>query len=374
MASGSGPLVAAIETSCDDTSVALVRAGREELALRSQTQLEPHAAMGGIVPEAAARIHVEVIDAVWQSCLAAAAIDASEIDAVAVTQGPGLPGSLLVGLGFAQGLAFALDRPLVPVNHLEGHFASPWLNDGDPPPFPLVALIVSGGHTELVYGAAPGEYRVIGRTRDDAAGEAFDKVARMLGLPYPGGPAIQQAAAGRAASPFDLPRAWLPGTSDFSFSGLKAAVWRLVHDQLGPVEAARIRAAASKAAGVEDAEFVADVAHAFEVSVVDVLVAKTVPRSQAATRGRDHAHRRRGCQCQVARGARRGCPGSVHVPALKHCVDNASMIAVAGTWGLERGEVASGPLEPEPGLALGSVRSPRTAPAAPTQGCQCQAQ
>ena len=352
MASGSGPLVAAIETSCDDTSVALVRAGREELALRSQTQLEPHAAMGGIVPEAAARIHVEAIDAVWQSCLAAAAIDGSEIDAVAVTQGPGLPGSLLVGLGFAQGMAFALDRPLIPVNHLEGHFASPWLNDGDPPPFPLVALIVSGGHTELVYGAAPGEYRVIGRTRDDAAGEAFDKVARMLGLPYPGGPAIQRAAAGRAASPFDLPRAWLPGTSDFSFSGLKAAVWRLVHDQLGPVEAARIRAADSKSAGVEDAEFVADVAHAFEVSVVDVLVAKTV---RAARQLRAAAITLTGGVAANARlrAALAGAaPVPVHVPALKHCVDNASMIAVAGTWRFERGEVASGPLEPEPGLAL----------------------
>ena len=124
--------------------------------------------------------------------------------------------------------------------------------------------------------SAPGEYRVIGRTRDDAAGEAFDKVARMLGLSYPGGPAIQRAAAGRAASPFELPRAWLPGTSDFSFSGLKTAVWRLVHDQLGPVEAARIRAADHGAAGIDDAEFVADVAHAFEVSVVDVLVTKTV--------------------------------------------------------------------------------------------------
>ena len=347
-----GPLVAAIETSCDDTSVALVRAGREELALKSQTQIEPHAAMGGIVPEAAARIHVEAIDAVWHTCLKEAAIDASELDALAVTQGPGLPGSLLVGLGFAQGMAFALDRPLVPVNHLEGHFASPWLNDGDPPQFPLVALIVSGGHTELVYGAAAGEYRVIGRTRDDAAGEAFDKVARMLGLSYPGGPAIQRAAAGRAASPFELPRAWLPGTSDFSFSGLKTAVWRLVHDQLGPVEAARIRAADHGAAGIDDAEFVADVAHAFEVSVVDVLVTKTV---RAAKRMRAAAITLTGGVAANARlraALTAAAPVPVHVPALRHCVDNASMIAVAGSWRLARGEVASGPLEPEPGLVL----------------------
>jgi len=231
-----GPLIAAIETSCDDTSVALVRGGREELALKSQTQIEPHAAMGGIVPEAAARIHVEAIDAVWHACLSEAGVDAAELDALAVTQGPGLPGSLLVGLGFAQGLAAAVNFPLIPVNHLEGHFASPWLNEGDPPEFPLVALIVSGGHTELVYGAAPGEYRLIGRTRDDAAGEAFDKVARMLGLSYPGGPAIQRAAEGRDGSPLELPRAWLPGTSDFSFSGLKTAVAR--HLQRRRAEAA----------------------------------------------------------------------------------------------------------------------------------------
>ncbi|MCY3913706.1 MAG: tRNA (adenosine(37)-N6)-threonylcarbamoyltransferase complex transferase subunit TsaD [Chloroflexi bacterium] len=347
-----GPLIAAIETSCDDTSVAVVRAGREELALTSQTQIEPHAAMGGIVPESAARIHVEAIDAVWKACLSEAAVDAAELDGLAVTQGPGLPGSLLVGLGFAQGLAFALDRPLIPVNHLEGHFASPWLNDGDPPEFPLMALIVSGGHTELVHGAAPGEYRVIGRTRDDAAGEAFDKVARMLGLSYPGGPAIQQAAAGRDGSPFELPRAWLPGTSDFSFSGLKTAVRRLVHDELGPVEAERIGAAHDGAAGTDDPEFVADVAYAFEVSVVDVLVAKSV---RAARQMRAAAITLTG---GVAANARlraaldEASPVPVHVPALKHCVDNASMIAVAGTWRLARGEVATGPLEPEPGLAL----------------------
>ncbi|MCY4112733.1 MAG: tRNA (adenosine(37)-N6)-threonylcarbamoyltransferase complex transferase subunit TsaD [Chloroflexi bacterium] len=346
------PLVAAIETSCDDTSVAVVRAGREELALKSQTQIEPHAAMGGIVPEAAARIHVEAIDAVWNACLADAGVESAEIDALAVTQGPGLPGSLLVGLGFAQGLAAAVDCPLIPVNHLEGHFASPWLNNGDPPEFPLMALIVSGGHTELVYGAALGEYRVIGRTRDDAAGEAFDKVARMLGLAYPGGPAIQRAAEGRDGSPFELPRAWLPGTSDFSFSGLKTAVRRLVHDELGPVEAARIGAADNGAAGIDDADFVADVAHAFEVSVVDVLVAKTVraaKQMRAATitlTGGVAANARLRAALDAA------SPVPVHVPALKHCVDNASMIAVAGTWRLERGEVATNPLEPEPGLTL----------------------
>ena len=352
MTDANRPLVAAIETSCDDTSVSVVGAGREELALKSQTQIEPHAAMGGIVPEAAARIHVEAIDAVWNACLAEAAVDVADLDALAVTQGPGLPGSLLVGLEFAQGLAHALDRPLVPVNHLEGHFASPWLNDGDPPEFPLMALIVSGGHTELVHGAAPGEYRVIGRTRDDAAGEAFDKVARMLGLSYPGGPAIQRAAAGRDGSPFELPRAWLPGASDFSFSGLKTAVRRLVHDELGPVEAARIGAADTGAAGIADAEFVADVAYAFEVSVVDVLVAKTV---RAARQMRAASITLTG---GVAANARlRGAltaasPVPVHVPALKHCVDNASMIAVAGTWRLARGEVATDPLEPEPGLTL----------------------
>ena len=352
MSSPRSLIVAAIETSCDDTSVALVKGGRYELALRSQTQIEPHMAMGGIVPEAAARIHAEVIERVWGDCLASAGIEPQAIDAVAVTRGPGMPGSLLVGLGFAQGLAFGLDRPLIPVNHLEGHFASPWLNRGDLPEFPIVALIVSGGHTEIVFGAAPGQYRVVGRTRDDAAGEAFDKVARMLGLSYPGGPAIERAAAGRGSSVFELPRAWLPGTCDFSFSGLKTAVWRLIHGELGPVEAARIRRVTHGTVHLADAGFVADVAAAFEVSVVDVLVAKTVAAAKRLGAASITLTGGVSANIRLRKALTVTAPVPVYLPALRHCVDNASMIAVAGTWRYNRGELATGNIEPEPGMVL----------------------
>ena len=181
-AAQSARLVVGIETSCDDTSVAFVGDGRVESALVSQTQIEPHLGYGGVVPEAAARIHAEVIDAVFAKALRQAGVGLDTVDGVAVTYGPGLPGALLVGLRFAQGLAFAIQRPLIPVNHLEGHFAAPWLSVDPPPEFPIVALVVSGGHTELLHAAAPGAYRLLGRTRDDAAGEAFDKVARLLGL------------------------------------------------------------------------------------------------------------------------------------------------------------------------------------------------
>ena len=184
----------AIETSCDDTSVSVLRDGREATATVSQTQVAPHAAYGGIVPEVASRIHAEAIDARVRDCPGGGwhRSGVGEIGAVAVTVGPGLPGSLLVGLEFARGLAFGLGVPLVPVNHLEGHIAAAWLDVYPGPALPAAALIVSGGHTELVMVEGPGRYRTLGRTRDDAAGEAFDKVARMLGLGFPGGPAIQE--------------------------------------------------------------------------------------------------------------------------------------------------------------------------------------
>ena len=349
---GAAGLILGIETSCDDTSIGLVRDGRWELALSGQTQLEPHAAFGGIVPEAASRIHAEVIDAVLAAALERSGVELSGVDAVAVTHGPGLPGSLLVGVEFAQALAFALGRPLVPVNHLEGHFASPWLTVDPPPRFPVLALVVSGGHTELIRAPAPGRYRLLGRTRDDAAGEAFDKVARLLGLPFPGGPPIQEAAARVSSTPYRLPRALLRGTHDFSFSGLKTAVLRLVENRLGPAEARKILKDPDAISRPGDPQFVAEVALAFELAVVDVLVEKTVAAAErfgAASiilTGGVSANRRLRDAMQAA------APVPVHLPALPHCGDNGSMIAVAGAWRLARGEVATGPINIEPSLRL----------------------
>ena len=293
----------AVETSCDDTSVSVLRDGREATATVSQTQVAPHAAYGGIVPEVASRIHAEAIDGVCGTALDQAGVGVGEIGAVAVTVGPGLPGSLLVGLEFARGLAFGLDVPLVPVNHLEGHIAAAWLDVDPGPALPAVALIVSGGHTELVLVDAPGRYRTLGRTRDDAAGEAFDKVARMLGLGFPGGPEIQAAAEGANGTPYTLPRAWLRGTHDFSFSGLKTAVRRLLERRLGPDESASILRGSDPTDDAIDRDtFVGQVALAFEESVVEVLVRKTVDAAISVGARSIIVDRRGGCQSASARG------------------------------------------------------------------------
>ena len=341
-----------VETSCDDTSIAFVRDGCLECSLVSQTQIEPHLAYGGVVPEAAARIHAEVIDAVFAAALEQACVGLDLVDAIAVTYGPGLPGSLLVGVQFAQGLAFAINRPLVRINHLEGHFAAPWLTADPPPEFPIVALVVSGGHTELLHASGPGSYRLLGRTRDDAAGEAFDKVARLLGLPFPGGPPIEQAAARAASTPFRLPRAHLPGTNDFSFSGLKTAARRLIEDQLGPDEARRIIAPeVVEAPRLGDAGFVAQVARSFQDSVVEVLVEKTLSAQRVHGAASIIVTGGVAANCRL-RAAMHASPVPVHFPELRHCADNGSMIAVAGAWRLARGEVAQVPFDIEPGLRL----------------------
>ena len=344
----------AIETSCDDTSVSILRDGRDATATVSQSQVAPHAAYGGIVPEAASRIHAEAIDGVCGTALAQAGVEPQEIGAVAVTVGPGLPGSLLVGLEFARGLAFGLGVPLVPVNHLEGHIAAAWLDVDEGPELPAVALIVSGGHTELVLVEEPGRYRMLGRTRDDAAGEAFDKVARMLGLGFPGGPAIQKAAERAAGTPYRLPRAWLRGTSDFSFSGLKTAVRRLLEDRLGPDESARILGNADglDQAAVGDA-LVGQVALAFEESVVEVLVRKTV--SAAETVGARSIIVTGGVAANARLRAEMRAATSIplFIPAPARCTDNAAMIGLAGAWAIERGEAGEGGrLEIQPGMRL----------------------
>ena len=342
----------AVETSCDDTSVSVVRDGCEATATVSQTQVAPHAAFGGIVPEAASRIHAEAIDSVCGAALEQAGVCTEEIGAVAVTVGPGLPGSLLVGLEFARGLAFGLGAPLVPVNHLEGHIAAAWLDVEEGPALPAAALIVSGGHTELVLVEAPGRYRVLGRTRDDAAGEAFDKVARMLALGFPGGPAVQKAAEGVDGTPYTLPRAWLRGTNDFSFSGLKTAVRRLLENRLGPDESARILGGDGLDQAVDGDGLVGQVALAFEESVVEVLVRKTVDAAEAVgarsiiVTGGVAANARLRAEMRAATSV------PLFIPAPSRCTDNAAMIGLAGAWAIARGDANGERLEIQPGMRL----------------------
>ncbi|HEV3312798.1 MAG TPA: tRNA (adenosine(37)-N6)-threonylcarbamoyltransferase complex transferase subunit TsaD, partial [Chloroflexota bacterium] len=259
-----------IETSCDETAAAVVDDGRLVRSNVVASQIPIHERFGGVVPEIASRQHVLVIDSVVELALAHACYDLSAIDAVAVTYGPGLSGPLLVGTTFAKGLALGYGLPLLAVNHIEGHVLSVWLSmDTNPAPvpeLPMVALVASGGHTELVLVTAPGTNRILGQTVDDAAGEAFDKVGRLLGLPYPGGPSVEAVAetiGDRDGVP-DLPRAWLPGTLNFSFSGLKTAMVRAVHarehEDSGPLKS----------------PVVARMASSFQESVADVLTRKLV--------------------------------------------------------------------------------------------------
>ena len=213
-----------IETSCDETAAAVVVDGQRVRSNVVASQIALHQAHGGVVPELAARRHVTVIIPVVQAALEEAGLGRGDVDVLAVTEGPGLAGSLLVGVNVAKAMAYALDRPLVAINHLEAHIYANWLglpgeSPPSPPTFPLVCLLVSGGHTELILMTGHGRYRHLGRTLDDAAGEAFDKGARLLGLGYPGGPAIERAAADGHPGRFDLPRSWLGDGYDFSFSG-----------------------------------------------------------------------------------------------------------------------------------------------------------
>src|SRR5690349_14745962 len=279
-----------IESSCDETGVAVIEAGRtiRSNVVASQTAL--HAASGGIVPEVAARAHLRWIVPVLEEALGDADVTVADVDAVAVTRGPGLAGSLLVGINFAKTLAWVHDKPLVGVNHLEGHLYAAWLADPAPelpdePIFPLVALIVSGGHTFLVEMRDHLTYRLLGQTVDDAAGEAFDKVGRLLGLPYPGGPAISRAAEAASRHDAAFPRAWLGETYDFSFSGLKTAARRTIDEARTAEGLPTGRAAEAEPEARLSGGAVAELAWGFQDAVVDVLVTKTI-RAASETRAR----------------------------------------------------------------------------------------
>ena len=239
-----------IETSCDETAAAVVEDGRYILGSVIASQAELHNRYGGVVPEVASRQHLEAMLPVIEATLAEASCNWQSLDAIAVTSGPGLVGALLVGVNVAKALAYANDLPLIAVNHLEAHLYANWIGekhlDTTTPEFPLLGLVVSGGHTDMVLMAGHGQAKRLGRTRDDAAGEAFDKVARLLGLGFPGGPEIERVAAGAEHSTIRLPRAWLGASDDVSFSGLKTAVLHLVRGEKGPpppVEQTAARAA-----------------------------------------------------------------------------------------------------------------------------------
>ena len=315
-----------IETSCDETAAAVVENGRVILSSAVASQIDLHAQYGGVFPEVASRQHIRSIYPIINAALRDAHISLQEVDGIAVTRGPGLPGSLVVGINAAKGLSLGSGLPLLGINHLEGHLYSAWLQNlgADLPPepqFPLLALIVSGGHTELVLMGAHHSYQRLGATLDDAAGEAFDKVARLLGLAYPGGPAIQRAAVDGDPQAQKLPRAWLPGTWDFSFSGLKTAVLRLVREL--------------EANGEELP--VADVAASFQESVVDVLAQKMFAAAEEF--GAKELLIAGGVSANQALRERILAEAklAVHIPHISLCTDNAAMIAAAGCFRFSAG-------------------------------------
>ena len=310
--------ILAIETSCDETAAAVLEDGRALLASTVASQMEMHARFGGVFPEVASRQHVLSITPVIEQTLAKAHLTLKDIDAIAVTRGPGLAGSLVVGVNAAKGLAFGSDRPLIGVNHLEGHLYSAWVHKAEDeappePEFPLMAILVSGGHSELNLMSDHLQYERLGGTLDDAAGEAFDKVARMLGLPYPGGPAIQEAAKNGDPTSFNFPRSWLGKSWDFSFSGLKTAVLREIQklSKEGNLPVANL--AASFQAAVVDVVFTKTINAAREFGAKEILVAGGVSANAAlreAFLGQDEF--------------------PVNIPPLSLCTDNAAMIAAAG--------------------------------------------
>jgi N6-L-threonylcarbamoyladenine synthase len=322
--------VLGIETSCDETAAAVVEDGLHILSNRIASQIEIHARYGGIVPEVASRQHTLSIVPVIQQAMAEANTTWDDLDSIAVTIGPGLAGSLLTGVNTAKAISLARGLPVTGVNHLEGHIYANWLA-GNNHDFPLVSLIVSGGHTDLVLMKGHGEYVLLGQTRDDAAGEAFDKAARTLGLGYPGGPAIEKAARSGTAS-IQLPRAWLKDTNDFSFSGVKTALLRLVED--GKISNT------------------ADAAASFQEAVVDVLVKKTV----------NVAREYRVKQVLLAGGVAsntllrqallQNSPIPVLIPEPVLCTDNAAMIAACGYYRFQMGRVDGLDLDVIPGLKL----------------------
>lgn len=334
--------ILAIETSCDETSVAVIEDGKKILTNIISSQIPCHQKFGGVVPEIASRKHVELINGVIEEALQEAKLNFDQIDAVAVTYGPGLVGALLVGVSAAKALAYTLEVPLIGVNHMEGHIYANFLSHDLE--FPVVCLVVSGGHTEIIHISGHGQYENLGKTRDDAAGEAFDKVARALGLGYPGGPLIDKLAKEGNPEAITLPRAFLEeGSLDFSFSGLKSAV--LNH----------LNRASQKGEEVNKA----DLAASFQRSVTDVLVVKTIAAAQKAKvskvilAGGVAANNELRSRLE-AEANKVGI--KIYYPPLVLCTDNAAMIGSAAYYKYLRGEFAPLNLNALPNLKLGETR------------------
>ncbi len=332
--------ILAIESSCDETAAAVVRDGRQVLSNIIASQIPVHRLYGGVVPEIASRHHLEAISPVVVEALAVAGLDFPGIGAIAVAHGPGLVGSLLVGVSYAKALAFALDKPLIPVHHWRAHLAA--IQIEHQPVLPYLALVVSGSHSGLLLAAADGTSRLLGFSHDDAAGEAFDKIARALGLPYPGGPEIAKAAQRGNPHYVDFPRAWLPGTDDFSFSGLKSAVLndlnrrRMLGREPNEIERCNIAASAQEA-------------------ICDVLSAKAV---QAAQRegvktivlvGGVAANQRLR-QLLSSRAGEQGI--GVLWPSPVYCTDNAAMVGAAAYQQYLAGDFARWDLNADPRLGI----------------------
>jgi len=377
-------LILGIETSCDETAAAVIADGHEICSTVVASQVDLHRRYGGVFPEMASRQHVRAITPVIEQALAEARVTLHDLEAIAVTYGPGLAGSLLVGVNAAKGLAYGLGLPLIGVNHLEAHIATNWLDvtfealrpvqrggqaslpglgTPEPPPsldrgqatrFPMLCLIVSGGHTELTLMQDYGVYRQLGSTIDDAVGEAFDKVARMLNLEYPGGPAIQRVAEQGSPVAFDFPRALLDRSYDFSFSGLKTAVLRAVQRYEPGLHRPSDKARPSQgSAPTLHPKTAADLAASFQVAVVDVLVEKTVQAAQEY--GTSEVLLAGGVAANrlLRQRLQRALHVPLRMPPISLATDNATGVGVAGYWALQRGRVAGWDLDVIPNLRLG---------------------
>ena len=359
----------AIETSCDETAAAIVEDGRYVHSNIVASQVEIHQKYGGVVPELASRQHLRAIVPVVTEAMTVADVAWEELDGIAVTHGPGLAGALLVGVNFAKSLAFSLGVPLIGVNHLEGHVYAAWLarsrrarrkEQEEELRFPLLALVVSGGHTELVLMRGHGDYALVGATRDDAAGEAFDKVGRILGLPYPGGPSVQLAAdqlyryglRGRR-NMVDLPRAWMQGTYEFSFSGLKTAVLRYMQSRMRDQDLSEpLLTSPSGMVNTEVPLYVAQVASSFQQSVADVLVAKTVEAAQEFKAQMILVVGGVAANSLLREEILAHAPVPVKIPDFAYCTDNAAMIGACGYFRLQQGQVSDMSLDVDPGARL----------------------
>jgi N6-L-threonylcarbamoyladenine synthase len=321
-----------IESSCDETAASVVIDGRTIASSVVASQIDLHARYGGVFPELASRAHVEAIGAVVDQAMEDAGILFDTLDAIAVTRGPGLVGSLMVGVNYAKGLAVALDKPLVGVNHLEGHVYSLWLTQ----PFrevifPVLVLIVSGGHTELLLMTDHGRYERLGGTLDDAAGEAFDKVGRLLSLPFPGGPNIERAAQNGNAAAFAFPRAKRDESYDFSFSGLKTAVMREVTVP-SSAEARKARGAEKGAVQLRSDVSINDVAASFQEALIDILVEKTARAAKTYHATEIFLSGGVSANGKLRQAMRKETDLPVRYPPLNLCTDNAAMIAAAAYY------------------------------------------